>query len=145
MLAHGVPDRNIGLHEDRHWRLRHGRSGPLITLELIMGIVALGCGGLLIIDGLGMPQSTLDRSPFDSFLVPGLVLGGVVGGSMLLAARQIWFRHRLAPLASLVAGIILLGWIVTEAVMVHAGRPLQLGVLTYALIIIWLSWPTHHR
>ncbi len=145
MLAHRVPNRNTGHHKDRHWSLRHGRDVPLMTLELIMGMVALACGGLLIVDGMGMPQSTLDHSPFDSFLVPGLALGGIVGGSLLLAARLIWFRHRLGPLASLSAGIILLGWIVSEALMVPDGRPRQLGVLAYALIIVWFSWPARRR
>lgn len=116
-----------------------GRPLALMSLNLFMGLVALVCGGLLMVDGLGMPQSALDHAPFDSFVVPGLLLGVVVGGSLVLAARLIWFVHRLAPLASLVSGGILLGWITIEATMVDDGRALQLGILVYALVIVALS------
>jgi hypothetical protein len=110
-----------------------------------MGFVALTCGGLLVFNGLGIPLSTLDRSPFGSFLVPGLLLGGVVGGSLLLAARMIWFRHPMAPIMSLLAGSILLGWILVEAVMIHEGRALQLAVAIDAVVVIRLAWDLLRR
>jgi len=105
-----------------------------------MGFLALTCGGLLVFNGLGMPQSTLDRSPFGSFMVPGLVLAGVVGGSLLLAASMIWFRYPLAPIVSLIAGCILLGWILAEAVLIQDGRALQIAVAIYAVVVIKLAW-----
>ncbi len=115
----------------------------LMTLELAMGFVAFICGWLLMVNGLGMSRTTLVHSPFTSFLVPGLVLAVGVGGSMLLAARMIWFRHTLAPAMSLIAGLVLFGWILVEAVMVRDGRPLQLGVLAYAIAVIGLAWTIH--
>lgn len=111
----------------------------LLVAELFMGFLALTCGSLLAFNGLGIPRSTLDRSPFDSFLVPGLVLAGVVGGSMLLAARLTWFRHPMAPMVSLLAGGILLGWILVEAVMIQDGRSLQIAVAIYAVVVIRLA------
>jgi hypothetical protein len=116
------------------------RPTALLSLELLMGFVALACGGLLVIDGMGMPVSVLADSPFDSFLIPGLLLGGVVGGSLLLAARLVWFGHRLGPIVSVIAGCILLGWILVEAVMVRDGRPLQAAVAVYAFTLIVLGW-----
>ncbi len=110
-----------------------------------MGFLALTCGSLLAFNGLGLPRSMLDRSPFDSFLVPGLILAGVVGGSMLLAARLTWFRHPMAPIVSLLAGGILLGWIPVEAVMIQDGRSLQIAVAIYAMVVTRLSWSVLHR
>ncbi|HEV2072192.1 MAG TPA: hypothetical protein VGR29_01005 [Thermomicrobiales bacterium] len=118
---------------------RRDRPIKLLAVELFMGFLALTCGGLLLVDGLGMPESTLESSPFDSFLIPGLLLSGVVGGSMLLAARLIWFRRPMAPIMSLLAGIILLCWIIVEAIMVHDGRGLQVAVAIYALVTIAMA------
>jgi hypothetical protein len=120
--------------------LHADRPTALLSLELLMGFVALACGGLLIIDGLGMPASVLADSPFDSFVIPGLLLGGIVGGSLLLAARLVWFGHHLGPSVSIIAGCILLGWILGEAVMVRDGRPLQAAIAMYALTLIVLGW-----
>jgi hypothetical protein len=94
----------------------------------------------LVVDDLGMPDSNLDHSPFDSFLIPGLILALLVGGSYLLAARLIWFGHRLAPYASIAAGMILLGWISIEALMIRDGRMLQAVVAGYAVVSILVAW-----
>ena len=133
------PSQTTGLGQDASF------PTTLFVAELVMGFVALNCGGLLAFDGLGMPSSTLDRSPFDSFLIPGLLLAGVVGGSMLLAARMTWFLHPMAPIVSLLAGGILFGWILVEAVMIHDGRPLQLAIAIYAVVVIRLAWSLLRR
>jgi hypothetical protein len=106
-----------------------------------MGLIAVPCGVLLIVNGLGMSEDVLDRSPFDTFLVPGLLLAAVVGGSLLGAAWLAWRRHPRAGIAGVAAGSILLGWIVIEAVMISGGRMLQAIVLVWALVIIALAWP----
>lgn len=50
----------------------------LIALQLLLGLGALYGGGLLALapDGslLGMPLGLLQHSPFDNFLVPGIIL-----------------------------------------------------------------------
>jgi hypothetical protein len=101
----------------------------LLAVELFVGLLAVPGGVMLIVNGLGMSRAVLAHSPFDSFLIPGLLLSVVVGGSLLGAAWSVWRRHLLAPMASLGAGFVLLGWIVVEAAMVHVGRELQAVVL----------------
>ncbi len=118
------------------------RSVGLLALLLAVGLLAVACGIVLIVNGLGMPLSTLATTPFDSFLIPGLLLSVVVGGSLLGAACLIWVRHPLAWIASLGAGLILLGWIVVEAVMIADGRVLQAIILIAALLIVGLAWRT---
>lgn len=121
------------------------RPHALIAAELVMGLIAVPCGVLLIANGLGMSEDVLDRSPFDTFLVPGLLLAVVVGGSLLGAAWLGWHRHSLAGPAGVAAGVILLGWIVVEAAMISGGRMLQAVIFIWALVIIALAWPLTAR
>jgi hypothetical protein len=129
-----------GRHQPFSYLVESGWTMVLMTLQLLMGFVALTCGALLMVNGLGMPQSVLDDSPFDTFVVPGLTLALIVGGSLLLSARLIWTRHHLAQFASVLTGWILLGWIVIEALMVPEGRPLQAAIFLYACVLINLAW-----
>jgi hypothetical protein len=127
----------------RAWRTWITRWG-LLAVELFMGISAIGGGAGLLINGLGMPHSALDHSPFDQFTIPAMILI-MVGVGLVLAAWLVWNRHGLAPLASLAAGVALLGWIMGEAVMVRDGRPLQATVFLFALAIIALAGLLAHR
>ena len=120
-------------------------STALIITQLVMGLMAVPCGIVLIVNGMWTPEDLLEHSPFESFLVPGILLGGVVGGSLLLAAWRILAQDTHAPAASLVAGGILLGWISIESIMVRDGRPLQAIVFVTSLVIIGLAWRLHRR
>jgi hypothetical protein len=121
-------------------RPSNGRSKiGLLIVEGFVGLMAVPCGILLIFDKLGMSRDALESSPFNTFLVPGLVLTFVVGGSLLCAAYAEWRHRPIAPFASLVSGGILLGWIVVEAVMVSSGRGLQIAIFGCALLILALS------
>lgn len=55
----------------------------LLALQALLGLGALGGGGALVVSPsgklMGMPLSMLARSPFQNFLVPGLVLFTVLG------------------------------------------------------------------
>jgi hypothetical protein len=126
----------------RHGSRTFGGSGRigLLSVELVVGLAAVPCGILLIVNGLGLSRETLAESPFDSFLVPGLLLTFVVGGSLLTAAFLEWTRNPVAPLASTGAGCVLLGWIVVEAAMVRSGRELQAAIFTLALLVMGLAW-----
>ena len=61
-----------------------------VVLEVFLGLGALFGGGALILapDGhlLGMPVKLLAGSPFPSFLVPGIILFGLIGVAPLMAA-----------------------------------------------------------
>lgn len=121
------------------------RPVALLGVQLAVGTSAVVSGFLLTINGLGMPQSALRHSPFDGFLVPGLVLACVVGGSLLASAAAIWLRHPKAPTMSVGAGITLLGWIATESIMVRDGRGLQAEIFLLALLTIALAWRARQR
>lgn len=121
------------------------RRRALAAIELIVGAMAVPCGVLLIVNGLGMSTDVLADSPFASFLIPGLVLSGVVGVSQLVAAWLVWRGDRRGGVASFAAGSILLGWILVESLLIHDGRALQAAILLAALAIIALALPDVDR
>lgn len=124
----------------RHHRWRTGLPHGLFMLVLIMGSLAFPFGAILTVTTLGIPMRILEDSPFTSFVIPGLILCFIVGGSMLVAARLIWFEHKLAPMSAFAAGCILLGWISVEALMIPGELLIQTPFAIYALVIMGMAW-----
>ncbi|HEY8914107.1 hypothetical protein [Lacisediminihabitans sp.] len=86
---------------------------------LLVGFVNLvssvaGGAGVLVTNGLGMPMSWLDGTPFDSYLWPGVILLAVVGGAQALAVLLQLRRSRFAYAAAAVAGFGMIIWIYVE-------------------------------
>lgn len=98
-------------------------------------------GGIgVMVHGLGLPIDLLDGTPFTSFTVPGLILALAVGGSMLAATVAALQRSSTAGRAAMIAGAVMLGWIVIEAWMISDGRGLQVAVALFSLFSIALGW-----
>ena len=90
----------------------------LLILEAVAGISAVG-GGIGLIGGwLDISTSHLDGTPFNSYVIPGLILLFVVGGLLLTAAWTVWSDGRFALEASLAAGFMLLGWFSVQIMMI---------------------------
>ena len=130
-----------------------------LALEVVLGIGALAGGLVLMIAPRGeimpLPLSALAGSPFDTYLVPGLILFGVLGFGPLVAARLAWLRHPLAPTAAFIVGAGLLIWVAVEIAIIGYSNepPLQAiyGVLGVAILLVAIRWlldaglPTMHR
>lgn len=62
----------------------------LLLLLAVLGLGAIFGGGVLIISPLGklfgMPLSMLDHSPFNNFLIPGIILFAVLGVTPVVVA-----------------------------------------------------------
>lgn len=113
--------------------------GLLAALCLVTGITAIAGGMLLVArpDGalIHMPTSALAHSPFSSFLVPGLLLLAVGIGNT--AAGLLMLRDALrANESAFAAGAVLLGWIMTEMVMLRTIHPFQVVYCAAAVIIM---------
>ena len=93
----------------------------LIIFELFMGAMSVACGAILMAgladNVLGMHTSLLDGTWFGSFFIPGLILAVAVGGSQFLAAYGLWRREPWDMVASFATGIVLMGWIVVEVLL----------------------------
>jgi hypothetical protein len=88
-----------------------------------------------------LPIALLEPTPFATFLVPGLLLGLVVGGSSLACAILSWRRASAAVDATLLAGGALSVWIFVESAMLNDQSWLQvlygtLGVMLFGLGVL---------
>ena len=123
----------------------------LVALEYITGITAL-VGGVLLAtrpDGslLQAKVSALSGSPFSDWRVPGILLAVFVGFGFLFAAE---WQHRSLPRApdlSIVAGVGLIAFEITELVWIGF-QPLEMifgvvGAAVVALSVRQVSSETH--
>jgi hypothetical protein len=118
-----------------------------VVLEIFLGIGALFGGGALLLapDGhlLGMTTKTLVGSPFQSYLVPGILLFLFVGVAPLLATAITVRRKALAPFAAVAVGLTLVGWISVEMVVLAGLGSLAwtfylvLGTCIAAVGVVW--------
>jgi hypothetical protein len=117
-------------------------------LEVLLGVGALGGGAALMLGPRGeilpLPLSALQGSPFESYLVPGLILFSILGLGPLVAAFLVWRRNDLAPLAAFIAGVALLIWVAVQIAIIGYSnnpplQPLYL-LLGAALTAVGLGW-----
>lgn len=132
----------------RTTRPRSRLAKTAAALEVFLSFGALGGGGALLLGPRGeiipLPLSALEGSPFETYFVPGLVLFTVLGLGPLAAARLVWLRHPLAPLAAIGTGLALLIWLAVEIVIVGYTNnpPLQPFYLLFgtAITLVGLGW-----
>ncbi len=87
----------------------------LIIVDGFAGVSALfGMAMLLASWPFRLPLSSLQYTPFGDYTMPALILGIVVGGSALLAMGATIRGAGVGPLLALIAGAIMIGWIVGE-------------------------------
>lgn len=115
----------------------------LLLLNAFLGITAVA-GGIGLMTGAISPGITLlAGSPFHTYLVPGLALLLLVGGSSLLAMALLWGRHRWSALVAAGAGCMIIIFEVVEILIIgsEAGlaRTLQLFYLGLGGLIVLLS------
>lgn len=104
---------------------RLARFGLLLT-TIVIGLSALAGGAALVIGSvdpslatvLSPPREYLEGSPFGSYLVPGIILGLVLGGLHLVAFALIVRRSRWWVLAGAVAAFDTLIWIFVQMVII---------------------------
>jgi hypothetical protein len=89
----------------------------LVALDSFVAFTAIA-GGIALVTGMERKRFStelLKGTPFRSYMVPGLLLGVVVGGTSLVATVATLRSRRAGPLASALAGATLVGWIAGEA------------------------------
>ncbi|MBX2970039.1 MAG: hypothetical protein KF803_11770 [Cyclobacteriaceae bacterium] len=113
----------------------------LAVLILIFNGVSACFGGWMLTaspDGssLGMTVSLLEHSPFGNFLIPGIVLFTVIGLLSLVSAYLI-FRHVTRySFLTILMGLILIGWIVVQAIMIQTVNYLHVIFVAAGLLLI---------
>ena len=111
-----------------------------IFLLLFTAINAIIAGILFILDPsgqiIGMSIDYLKFSPFSSFLIPGIVLL-IVNGILNLGVAIITIQQKpFFPLLTIIQGILLIGWIVIQVLMVRDINPLHIIMFLIGMILI---------
>lgn len=100
----------------RTWLLR----GAALVGSGFVAATAL-FGGVELLTGWPrqLPTEWLDGTPFDSYAVPGLLLGGLVGGSAVSATWAAARRSLRWPQLTAAAGAVMMGWTVAEVAILN--------------------------
>jgi len=124
--------------------LNHTVSYFLMGLMLFQGISGLYGGITLVMDPSGdllqMPISMLENSPFNNFLVPGLILLTILGIFPIIVLYGLWKRRLWSWTGTLAVSFTLIIWIGVQIWMVgyHPKPPLQLAFGLLGLILLGL-------
>ena len=98
-------------------------------IQIFVSLGALSAGVLMILFPSGkqlqIPLEILDGSPFNNFLVPGIILFLINGVGQLTAGLMSFRRHPLAGYTGAVFGIGLMIWIFVQVSMIGGGHILQ--------------------
>jgi hypothetical protein len=117
----------------------------LVGLEVVIAVNAVYGGIGLMVNGMGMPADWLDATPFRSWELPGVILLIVVAVSMSIAAVGELARWRLAYLASITAGLVLIGWIAAQVLVLRRYFFLQPVLGVAGALVVGLAWWAHRR
>ena len=111
----------------------------LLGLLLFNGVTAVG-GGLALMTGWIPEQvSWLRHTDFPSNYFPGVILMAVVGGSSLIAAAAVLKCSDGWGLACIVAGTVMLFWIIGEVASIRAFHFLQAIYLVTGMLVVALA------
>lgn len=114
------------------------KSKVLLGLLLFNGLSATAGGLALMTDWIPEQASWVRDTDFPSNYFPGVILMAVVGGSSVIAAAGMVKRSHGWQLASIVAGTIMVFWIVGEIASIRAFHFLQvIYLVTGALVVAW--------
>jgi hypothetical protein len=83
--------------------------------------------------------SWTSRTDFSSQYFPGVILLAIVGGSALIAACAAVKGAPAWQLSSIVAGVIMVVWIIGEIASIRAFHILQVIYLATGAAVLWLT------
>ncbi len=109
----GAAHRHPGARGAPGWRW------PLVVVLVFVSFSAVfGAVGLMS-DGMGMPIDWLERTPFVTWTLPGVALVVTVALPQAFGAWAVLVRRTWAPMAAMVVGAALVGWIVVQLLVLQ--------------------------
>lgn len=115
------------------------RCRALLGLLLFNGVTASAGGIALMTEWIPEQPSWVRETDFASNYLPGVILLAAVGGSALVAAAALAKDVEGWRLASLVAGTVMVVWIVGEIASIRAFHVLQLVYLVTGALVVALT------
>lgn len=116
------------------------RPWLLIGLHGFTAVGALYGGIGLMTTGLQIPAEWLAPTPFDSWVIPGIALLTIVAAPMTVGLIAQWRQWPTADRWSLLAGLLLVGWIVVQVLIIQRFHPLQPTMFVIGAAITALAW-----
>jgi hypothetical protein len=111
----------------------------LLVLLFFIGFGGIAGGIGVMKEVLPFPEVWLQGTPFHSYFFPGMILSLVVGGSHLAAGFTLLWHPSMARIASLIAGLILTGWIIGELALIGFQAPIQVSFTAVGLAEVGLA------
>jgi hypothetical protein len=115
----------------------------LFALVIFMAVSSISSGLLMITnpDGMifGLTSALLEDTFFPDYFFPGILLTVLVGFSSLLAVYFMSKRHSRQYTWSLLAGVVLVIWIIVQMLMIHTATWLQYSFLGAGIFMILIS------
>lgn len=120
---------------------------PRVLVWLLgFGVISCTIGAVMGIafNGAGVPLAYLEGSPFTSYVVPGVILGAVVGGTQLLGFIGMLSKRMPGLLLAAIAGFGMMIWNFAEVAVIGEYSFLQgiyfgLGILETLSVIALLG------
>ena len=111
----------------------------LFGLLLFNALSAVG-GGIALMAAVTPPQASwVAHTDFSGLYFPGVVLMAVVGGSSLVAAVAM-MKHAVAwQLSSILAGVVMVVWIVAEVASIRGFHFLQVIYFVTGALVVWFT------
>jgi hypothetical protein len=111
----------------------------LFGLLLFNALSAVG-GGIALMTGAIPPQASwVAHTGFSGLYFPGVILMAVVGGSSLTAALAMMKRAVAWQLSSILAGVVMVVWIVAEIASIRGFHFLQVIYFVTGASVIWFT------
>ncbi|MDF2673715.1 MAG: hypothetical protein K0R09_1980 [Clostridiales bacterium] len=96
--------------------------GLIFVLHAFVGIGGMAGGLAAILNPeapMGAPVDMLRNSPFNNFLIPGIILFAIIGLGNLISAITMLFKSRFQGYISSVFSWALVIWIVVQCIMLR--------------------------
>lgn len=123
-------------------------DGLITVLGVLLAFIAInafGGGSYGMMSPKELPKDWLEGSPFSSFFIPSLVLFVVVGGSHAMAAFWVLKRKPSAYKAVLLAGSVLLIWIMAQVAIIGFVSFLQPVMAGLSVVVIVMAMQLKSR
>jgi len=135
-----------GMNSESSKAFKRARITALVLL-FFLGISALPAGIMMIVDPSGisikLPLELLEHTPFNDFLIPGIILGLFNGVLSLLVAILVLRKHRLQSWLVLFQGTVLTIWLTVEVLMgiFYSLLTLPYYLVAFVLLVcgIWMK------
>lgn len=114
------------------------------VLQAFIGVGAVAGGLGLALDpsgaSVGTPLDLLEKTPFATFLIPGIVLFAVNGLGNLAGAAASFARYRCAGATAMALGVFLIAWILVQVYWMAGFHWLHWLYLSLGIVEALLGW-----